>query len=1333
MLCMSSAPHYSLCGNSAEETAINAAAVEGLRGSGRYSGAPQPQGLNGLLVACLRGSGATASPHPSKWQGVTSARGSGLRALLRRPLVEVQGAADGGGQAISGIRACAQARCASAWLTVGVSENGWRLTGRKRRYGRFDPLHCSPQLHTRRARRCAGRGGQSGGSVGGCSRLDEGAADGLDAGERAASECALFRALLCLAAVGVLGGHLLRLASQHEQADDLLAALQIIHVCFAERAEQVPHGGGAHESVALMPALAASIHLEDAGINEAVHGLFDLGAIAVSAPGKRLRRVKCLGVGLVEEGHIQADEVPGVFPYELLYAWVHIGSLPAAGKEHLARHGRLEYAPTIDMFAAGPQFSCIVARSYFCFWLYAGRVAGKDSCAPKANIRKACAPDVFARAERLLSTSDYHVSESSLESIMCARNRSGNMSYPRPDFHRGIIAGEDWIDLNGEWDFRFDPEDAGEEKGLHESAAEFDRTIRVPFPWESHAAWGTEAVAGCEDYFSKNVYISPADVGPERIGEDNYRKAPRHTIGWYRRAFRIPEQWANERVILNVGAADWEIKVWINGECVGESESGYLPVEFDVTDYLVAGENIATCRVHDPQDDEAKPLGKQTSNWYTPTSGIWQPVWLARRPEAYIAQVHLTPNAGEGSVAAEVVCRNAPTQAGIRLTVADEDGTPVAEEVLKGNGQGGFEGVVACGAEVRLWTPEEPHLYDVTVALRASDETIDTVHSYFGMRDVGVKPRYENGPNYVAINGQPRYLKGALDQSFNPWGVYSYPSEEAIREHLEQAQAAGFNFLRVHVKVEDPRYLYWADRLGLMLQCDLPNFGMGSYSEPACRRHEALLRGTVARDYNHPSIISWCLFNETWGLGGEEYKDKEAADQQAWVEEMYRLAKELDGTRLIEDNSPCLYDHVVTDLNSWHFYINDYERAKKHVSEVVERTCPGSDFNFVPGYTQEDQPLLNSEYGGISARMGDKDVSWCFKFLTDLLRREEKICGYLYTELHDIEWERNGVYNYDGSAKEFGYDIADLQADPYFAFEGPPGETFEPGSGPDLRAFIACTDSSAGAPAEVEIRVSGVDALGQELADLPAWRIEWDESGEGKPGPVLGATCVNEAALPERSCLLKLEAMVEGRFADFKYLEVCTGRLPAVEELADGSVVLRKLAGEQEHSSGWHEAEMERGLVGSQIHLLGGIEAGHFDYVFELPEGMELSEAGSIRLIAELSSKMQDARQTEQDAWPSYLEVHANGVHVHSQMIGDQYADSRGALSHIRGFWGRYGDLVCVEVEADGVREIARADGEGVRLRLSVPREATPGGLTVYSSRAGRYPVDVTLTIGFSR
>ena len=986
---------------------------------------------------------------------------------------------------------------------------------------------------------------------------------------------------------------------------------------------------------------------------------------------------------------------------------------------------------------------------------------------------------------------------------MSSCNCTDERYHPRPDLHRGTVEGSDWVDLNGQWDFRFDPEDVGETESWCDPEASFDRTIRVPFPWEAHAAWGTEAVADCDDYFSRNAYLNPSEVS-----RDNYRQAARHTIGWYKRTFQVPAGWSGQRVILHIGAADWHVRVWVNGQAAGESESGYLPVEFDITDCLVDGENTVTCRVQDPQDEQQKPLGKQ-HDWYTTTSGIWQPVWLAPRPEAHIADVRLTPTVSPAAVTVEVTCGactslqaesgSAAGQAdgttedavaethaersqrltaqinawvgtgksaaevfnelnrllqveflggritpgeltqllelvirnygvGVSISVCDDSGRTIAEGELAGNGRGGFEGTIPLGDEAQLWSPDNPALYHATAALRLRDDVLDTVHCYFGLREIGIGRLHEGGPNYITLNGTPVYLKGALDQSFNPWGVYSYLCDDAIREHLQQAKDAGFNFLRVHIKLEDPRYLYWADRLGILLQCDLPSFGYDGYSDLACQRHEALLRGAVRRDYNHPCIFSWCLFNETWGLGGNEYK--RAAERQEWVEQMYQLARELDGSRLIEDNSPCLHDHVVTDINSWHFYLNDYERAAEHIAGVVDKSAPGSDFNFVPGRSQGEQPLMNSEYGGISARMGDKDVSWCFKFLTDLLREQERVCGYVYTELHDIEWERNGIYNYDGSAKEFGYSPADLQADPYFAFGGPPGETVEPGGVLRLPVFLARQGCGDTAWPDIEVRVTGVDDLGEAMDSAPTGKFDW-KRGDEAAGLVSRGAYVLEGPLPAYPCLLRLEARVNGRFSDFKYLEVHSGRLPAVEELPDGSVVLRKLAGEQEHSSGWHEAELERGLIGREIHLLGGIEAGHLDYTFKLPEGVDLADVGGIILIAELSAKMQDARQTEAVGWPSGLEVSMNGCRVHCRTLGDQYADSRGALSHMHGFWGRYGELVRVEVASDMVNEIAAADGGCVRLRLAVPGDGRPGGLIAYSSRAGRYPVDLTVVLRF--
>lgn len=895
--------------------------------------------------------------------------------------------------------------------------------------------------------------------------------------------------------------------------------------------------------------------------------------------------------------------------------------------------------------------------------------------------------------------------------------------HPRPDLHRGLQEGSDWLDLNGIWEFRFDPHDTGRQQQWHKPDAQFDRRIRVPFPWESHAAWGTEAAAGCDNYASSQVLLQPDAQQPS---DPEQRR--RHTIGWYRRYFAVPDLWGGRRVVLHMGAVDWEVEVWLNGQGLGELESGYLPVEFDLTDALVEGDNCLICRVHDPQDAQDRPLGKQHL-WYTTCSGIWQPVWLEPRPEAHIDTLRLTPDLADSAVIVETSCMQARPDAQVLVSVCDDEGRRVAETTLEPQGDSRFRATVPLSPDVTPWAPEHPHLYHVSATLQIGGAQTDTVHSYFGLRQVAVGPVCTDGPNYVTLNGRPVYLKGALDQSYNPWGVYTYPSDGTLRRHLEQALEAGFNFLRVHMKLENPRYLYWADRLGILLQCDLPNFGYEGWSDAALQRHEALLRGAIARDHNHPSIISWCLFNETWGLGGSRFRDN--PQRQKWVERMWRLARQLDPSRLVEDNSPCLGDHVATDLNSWHFYQTDYEKAAAHIGTVVESTQPGSDLNFVPGRSQYDQPLLNSEYGGISARMGDKDVSWCFKFLTDLLRRHPKICGYVYTELHDIEWERNGIYNYDGSAKQFGYCPADLQADPYFAFEGPPGETVAPGGELALSLLLVGGSVAEPEPAapQVEVKLTGLDGLGRDIHDLPAGRIEWLPAEEGAGRLLRRGMYMADGALPDFPCLLRLEARVDGRFADFKYLHVSGGRMPDAEVLENDTVVLRKLAGEQEHSTSWHEAELERGLVGHEIHLLGGIEAGHLDYVFDLPQGTDLAEAVSVTLLAELSAKMQGARQTEQHRWPSQLEVYMNEVCVHRTTLSDQYADSRGALSHMHGFWGRYGELLGVEVTGGMLRRVAAADTGSIRLRLAVPQNERPGGLTVYSSCAGRYPVDLTLII----
>ena len=364
------------------------------------------------------------------------------------------------------------------------------------------------------------------------------------------------------------------------------------------------------------------------------------------------------------------------------------------------------------------------------------------------------------------------------------------------------------------------------------------------------------------------------------------------------------------------------------------------------------------------------------------------------------------------------------------------------------------------------------------------------MRTYFGLRAVG-SGRWGGKPyEYVLLNGAPVYLRGALDQAFHPDGLHAYPSDAAIRADVQAAKALGLNLLRCHIKVNDPRYYYWCDRLGVLMMYDLPSASV--YTPRARANWEATFRAALARDYSHPCIFAWVLFNETWGL--EEHQRPEG---WGWVREMFYLAKSLDPTRLVEDNSAYLYDHVITDLNSWHFYIGDYDRARRHVQNVVEQSYEGSPYQLrraastptSPGprpTARATQPLLNSEYAGLSARGGDRDVSYSFKFLTTELRRHDMVCGYVYTELTDVEWEHNGFLNYDRSPKAFGYDgfvpgmtVADLNGADFVGLDCPPCQTLPRGASSAPPAFVSHWDARPIEGATLRWRLTAVDRFGQ--------------------------------------------------------------------------------------------------------------------------------------------------------------------------------------------------------------------------------------------------------------
>ena len=889
--------------------------------------------------------------------------------------------------------------------------------------------------------------------------------------------------------------------------------------------------------------------------------------------------------------------------------------------------------------------------------------------------------------------------------------------YPRPDFQRGTSEGIDWICLNGTWEFTFDPEDIGEQHQWFATEKPDDSPwtlqIQVPYPWESLAAWGDEKQASNENYLSKNAYLNPEVVtcgGLDREG--NYRGEPRHTIGWYRRTVSIPENWGDRRVILNFGAIDWEATVWVNGKQVGKHDNGYLPFELDITDALTPGEQ--TCivvRAYDAQDHSEQLAGKQIG-WYVRTSGIWQTVYLEPRNTTHIAQCHITPDIDNASATFTVQIEgDVENRDAILRWTCDE----LSGSVQVSSSQTQWT-VNIPSEHLRLWDVDTPNLYDATLELVAEDTIIDRIFTYFGMRKVSIEKATGGDYQYICLNNRPIYLLGALNQSFNPEGVYTFLTDEAIRRDVERAKEFGFNFLRLHIKVDEPRLYYWADKLGLLFMCDIPNFG--AYTETAKARFEQTLRGNIARDYNHPSIISWCNFNETWGLGGNEYK--EMTDRQEWVREMYHLAKALDTTRLIEDNSPCLYDHVETDINSWHFYINDYDRAKEHIANVVAETYPGSAFNYAGDNVQSDAPLINSEYGGISAGAGDKDVSWCFKYLTNELRLHPKICGYIYTELQDIEWEHNGFMNYDRSVKAFGYDYLDINTLDFIAIDYPPGTTVAPGD--QIKADIYASHFSHKTYTETTLHwqldttaatgeVTRAHVSGSVDIPFPQYQVQHVHQLELQIPDVHPAVGTLHVWVTDQT-----GTVVARNFINFEHFV----GLPQPVESDDSGTIRLNYAPENVSDSAWNEPTISD-------HLFSAVGSGYVEYEMPVPEGLNTTDVAEMELVFEASSAYGGARQTEPEKHPSDVTISVNGVEIETVQIPDCPADTRGALSYINGQPGIYGYLHHLKVDPSTILD-GKTDILTIRYEVKADAEAK-GGFALYGARVGRYPTAPHLCI----
>ncbi|MBN9390342.1 MAG: glycoside hydrolase family 2 [Chloroflexi bacterium] len=568
--------------------------------------------------------------------------------------------------------------------------------------------------------------------------------------------------------------------------------------------------------------------------------------------------------------------------------------------------------------------------------------------------------------------------------------------YPRPDFDRS----RQWLNLNGEWDFKADPDNVGlQESWFQAGTTDWSQKIVVPFPWESKAS----------------------QVNQEWL-----------LVGWYHRTLERPADWKNLRTILNFGAVYYACTVWLNGHKVGEHTGGYLPFSFDVTGELADGPAELVVRVETVLDKSFIPHGKQRSIpaddydgcAFTPSTGIWQTVWLEARPATYIASLKLRPNADLNAVEVQGTLEG-PSLAVAKLSLAVEG---QAAQEISIEGQTSFSTVLKI-ENPRLWSPADPYLYDVVVNL-ASPDGADSVRTYTGLRKIEVRGEF------IFLNDQRIYVRAALDQGFWPEGIYSAPDDAALRKDVELALEAGFNMIRKHIKFENPRWLYWADKFGLLVWEEPPCFSR--YSREGVELFESQLAPMVARDGNHPSIVIWGIYNEEWGL---DWKSNEDEERQLAVEHAYDLLVSLDSTRPIVDDSG--WWHVKTDILDWHYYDGDMEKWKaisralatdrdSWFGHQLSDTLYSQTRLTVEGREHPSIPIINGEYGG---GFLPKEQEWLFRWQTQDLRRHAAFQGYTYTELYDVEYEVVGIYTVDRQLKGWGYEPAIINADTVIIFD----------------------------------------------------------------------------------------------------------------------------------------------------------------------------------------------------------------------------------------------------------------------------------------------------------
>ncbi len=556
---------------------------------------------------------------------------------------------------------------------------------------------------------------------------------------------------------------------------------------------------------------------------------------------------------------------------------------------------------------------------------------------------------------------------------------------PRPEHPQPQMQREAWMNLNGEWDFAFDFGDSGIDKKLYEQDG-FERKITVPFCPESDLSG---------------------------IGYKDFMAAV-----WYQKRVALTKEQLAGRVLLHFGAVDYACRVWVNGKEAGRHQGGYTSFCLDITALAVEGENRLTVYARDDTRSGRQPKGKQASLFYsngcdyTRTTGIWQTVWMEFVPENYIVNVQYYPNIADGTLTVKAVTKG--------------DGELEAEAFYEGKSCGSARAKVCAGnavltiplSRVELWEAGNGRLYDLKLCFGK-----DRVDSYFGMREIKLE-----GERFL-INGKSVFQRLVLDQGFYPDGIYTAPSEEALVQDIQMSLDAGFNGARLHQKVFEPRFLYHCDKMGYLVWGEQGNWGLDVSAPDGLKHFLPEWMEALSRDFNHPAIVGWCPFNETWDYAGRRQDDDLLAIT-------YRMTKLFDTTRPCIDTSGNY--HVITDIYDLHDYEQDPE---KFAGTYAEFSQGGKLQDNHPARQTpvRNVPVFISEYGGIKWDVeGENENSWGYgngpateeeffaryQGLTDALLDNPHMFAFCYTQLYDVEQETNGLYTYGRKPK---FDMGRIQ------------------------------------------------------------------------------------------------------------------------------------------------------------------------------------------------------------------------------------------------------------------------------------------------------------------